>query len=86
VIVVGFQAGSGIDLDPRPLVLDEVTITGSRYASRAEIIATLDLVAQRRVEPVIGARYHLRDVAEAYRVMQENDVFGRIVVDVAAER
>ena len=66
-------------------MLDEVTITGSRYASRAEIIATLDLVAQRRVEPVIGARYPLRDVAEAYRVMQENDVFGRIVVDVAAE-
>jgi propanol-preferring alcohol dehydrogenase len=86
VIVVGFQAGAGIALDPRPLVLDAVTVTGSRYATRAEIIATLDLVAQRRVEPVIGARYALHDVAEAYRVMQENDVFGRIVVDVAAER
>jgi len=85
VIVVGFQAGSGIDLDPRPLVLDEVAITGSRYATRAEIIATLDLVALHQVEPVIGARYPLRDVAEAYRAMQENDVFGRIVVDVAAD-
>jgi NADPH:quinone reductase-like Zn-dependent oxidoreductase len=39
-------------------------------------------VAQRRVEPVIGARFDLEDTAEAYRVMQRNEVFGRIVVDI----
>lgn len=85
VVVVGFQAGSGLDLDPRPLVLDEVVLTGSRYATRAEIAATLDLVAQRRVVPVIGARFPLDDVAGAYRAMQDNAVFGRIVVVVDAD-
>lgn len=85
-VVVGFQAGSGIDLDPRPLVLDEITVTGSRYATRAEIMATLELVAQRRAVPVLGARYLLEDVAAAYRAMQNNEVFGRIVVDVSVNR
>lgn len=83
LLVVGFQAGVTFELDPRALVLDEVVVTGTRYASRAEIAQSLDLVAQRRVEPVIGARFGLEDVAEAYRVMQSNEAFGRIVVDVA---
>ncbi|MDQ4038097.1 MAG: alcohol dehydrogenase catalytic domain-containing protein [Actinomycetota bacterium] len=83
LLVVGFQGGVTFELDPRSLVLDEVVITGSRYASRAEIGQALELVAQRRVEAVIGARFDLADVAEAYRVMQSNGAFGRIVVDVS---
>jgi alcohol dehydrogenase, propanol-preferring len=83
VVVVGFQAGASLDLDPKPLVLAEVAITGSRYASRADLVATLDLVAQRRITPVIGARFPLSDVEGAYRAMQENAVLGRIVVDIA---
>ncbi|SHK59032.1 D-arabinose 1-dehydrogenase, Zn-dependent alcohol dehydrogenase family [Pseudonocardia thermophila] len=82
VVVVGFQAGSAFELDPRPLVLDEVVITGSRYATRAEIAAALDLVAHGKVPPVIGARFPLAEVAQAYRAMQDNAVFGRIVVEV----
>ena len=81
-VVVGFQPGASLTLDPTGLILDEVVITGSRYATRAEIANTLELVAQRRVEAVIGARFPLDDVAGAYRAMQGNEVFGRIVVDI----
>lgn len=82
LLVIGFQGGVTFELDPKRLVLDEVVVTGSRYASRAEISQALELVAQRRVEPVIGARFGLEDVPEAYRAMQSNEAFGRIVVDV----
>jgi D-arabinose 1-dehydrogenase-like Zn-dependent alcohol dehydrogenase len=84
LLIVGYQGGVTFELDPRPFVLDEVVVTGSRYATRADIAASLDLVAQGRVEPVIGARYPLTGVAEAYRVMQANEAFGRIVVDIDA--
>lgn len=83
LLIVGYQGGVTFELDPRPFVLDEVVVTGSRYATRADIAAALDLVAQGRVKPVIGARFPLTQVAEAYRVMQANEAFGRIVVDVA---
>ena len=73
-----------LTLDPTSLIIDEVIVTGSRYATRAEIALTLDLVAQRRVEPVIGARFALDDAPEAYRAMQRNEVFGRVVVDTSA--
>lgn len=86
VLAVGFQGGACLELDPRSLVLEEIVLTGSRYASRADLIATLELVEQRRVAPVIGARFELADVAEAYRAMQLGDVFGRILVDVGSPR
>jgi D-arabinose 1-dehydrogenase-like Zn-dependent alcohol dehydrogenase len=81
-VVVGFLPGQTIAVDPAGLILDEIVVTGSRYATRAEIARTLDLVAQRRVEPVIGARFNLDEAVAAYRAMQGNEVFGRIVVDV----
>jgi D-arabinose 1-dehydrogenase-like Zn-dependent alcohol dehydrogenase len=80
-VVVGFQKGATVQLDPSLLLLEEVVVTGSRYATRAEIARTLELVAQRRVQPVIGARYELDDTPEAYRAMEANQVFGRIVVE-----
>lgn len=83
-VVVGFQPGTSLTVDPAALILDEVVVTGSRYATRAEIARTLDLVAQRRVEAVIGARFGLDETPEAYRAMQRNEVFGRIVVDTAS--
>ena len=83
-VVVGFLPGASLTVDPTALILDEIFVTGSRYATRAEIARTLDLVAQRKVEAVIGARFPLGDVAGAYRAMQGNEVFGRIVVDTAS--
>jgi D-arabinose 1-dehydrogenase-like Zn-dependent alcohol dehydrogenase len=82
-VVVGFQPGASLTVDPTGLILDEVVVTGSRYATRAEIARTLDLVAQGRVEAVIGARFGLDAAAEAYGAMQRNEVFGRIVVGTA---
>jgi propanol-preferring alcohol dehydrogenase len=82
-VVVGFAPGASLTVDPTALIIDEVVVTGSRYATRAGIARTLNLVAQRRVEAVIGARFPLDDVAGAYRAMQANEVFGRIVVDIA---
>ena len=79
-VVVGFQPGASLTVDPTGLILDEVVVTGSRYATRAEISRTLELVAQCRVEAVIGARFPLDDAVAAYGAMQRNEVFGRIVV------
>lgn len=79
-VVVGFQPGASLSVDPTGLILDEVVVTGSRYATRAEIARTLKLVAQQRVEAVIGARFPLDEAVAAYGAMQRNEVFGRIVV------
>jgi D-arabinose 1-dehydrogenase-like Zn-dependent alcohol dehydrogenase len=81
-VVVGFQDGTTLSVDPKVLLLEEVWVTGSRYATRSEIAASLDLVARHDVAITIGARFELRDTPRAYRAMQENDAFGRILVEV----
>jgi len=74
--------GVSLDLDSQALVLDEVVVTGSPVCKPGEIGQALELAAQRRIEPVIGARFSLEKVVEAYCVMQSSGAFGQIVVDV----
>jgi propanol-preferring alcohol dehydrogenase len=82
LVVVGFQDGATLGLDPKVLLLEEVSVTGSRYATRNEIASSLDLVASGQMGITIGARFDLGDTPEAYRAMQENRAFGRILVAV----
>lgn len=80
-VLVGYQPGQRWDLDPVHLLLNEAQVVGSRYATRADIERALDLVASGRVRTAIGARFDLEETPEAYRAMQRNEVFGRILVE-----
>ena len=84
-VIVGFTPGIELKAQPAALVLGEVAITGTRYATRAEIAASLDLVAQGRVRVVVGATYDLEDAAEAMRAIEANEVFGRVLVRCGSE-
>ena len=84
LVIVGLEPGARFDLDPAHVLLNEIVVTGSRYASRREIGATLELVGSGQVRPVIGARFPLREVAKAFQTVRGNDAFGRILVEVAA--
>lgn len=70
-------------VEPLQLVMKEIVVTGNRYASRAEIAASLDLVGEGAVECVVGARYPLDRVQGAMDAILANEVFGRVVIDVA---
>lgn len=65
-VVVGFQPGSTIVLEPNHVLHEELVITGNRYASRQEIAASLTLVASGRVEPVIGLEVPLARLEDAF--------------------
>lgn len=80
-VVVGFQPGAQIVVAPNRVLHEELVITGNRYATRQEIAASLALVAQGRVEPVIGLEVPLARLEDAYDAIRANAVFGRILVD-----
>jgi len=86
-IVVGVPPNvrSSVTADPLYLINNEVEITGSRYATRAEIDESLRLVAEGRVRTVIGASYPLAAAEEALEAIRGNKVFGRVVIDVASD-
>jgi len=83
LVVLGYDPGAELLADPGRLLLEEIAVTGTRYATRAEIAATLELVRQGRVEPLIGARRPLAELEETFVAIRENRVFGRVLVECA---
>jgi alcohol dehydrogenase, propanol-preferring len=80
-VAVGFQPGVSMSVDPAQLILKEIVVTGNRYTSRAEIAASLDLVATGAVRCVAETEYPLDKVQEAMDAINANEVFGRVIID-----
>ncbi len=70
-----------ISAAPMYLVNKEISILGTRYATRAEIARSLELVRDGKVKPVIGASFPLAQAEEALEAIRHNRVFGRVLID-----
>lgn len=62
---------------PRRLVHDEITVLGSRYASRWEVSRAGELVAERRIRPVVSEVVPLDRVGELHRRLRARTLIGR---------
>jgi len=63
-----------------PLFSQEKEVIGCRGCNRQELITTVNLVAQGKIKPVIGAHFHLSQINEAAKRLEEGDVVGRIIL------
>jgi propanol-preferring alcohol dehydrogenase len=68
-------------MSPRDLVLREATILGSRYASKAELIESADLVAAGKIHPIVSQVVPPEKVEEVHRALQEGTLIGRGALD-----
>jgi D-arabinose 1-dehydrogenase-like Zn-dependent alcohol dehydrogenase len=71
-------------LDPERMLLEELVVAGTRYATRTEIAQTMELVRLGKVAPIIGARAPLEDLDEALGRAKRQEIFGRLMIDVTA--
>lgn len=83
LVALGHVPGSELRIDPERLLLEELVVAGTRYATRAEIARTMELVRLGKVEPIVGARFPLERLEDALRRAHNADVFGRIMIDIA---
>ena len=54
---------------------------GTRYATRAEIAHSLQMVRDGSVKTIIGASFPLAQAEDALVAIRSNEVFGRVLVD-----
>lgn len=85
LVVLGHVPGARLPVDPEQLLLEELVVAGTRYATRAEIARTMELVRLGRVEPVVGAALPLEELGKALDLARGEEVFGRIVLQVTDE-
>jgi alcohol dehydrogenase, propanol-preferring len=85
LVALGHVPGSVLRIDPERLLMDELVVAGTRYATRAEIAQTMELVRLGRVKLIVGATLPLEQLNEALAMAHAQEVFGRIILEVAEE-
>ena len=70
-------ADVGFQVTPRRLVHDELTLLGSRYCSRAEVLAAARLVEDGRMRPVVSRTVPLDEVETLHAMLREGRLLGR---------
>ncbi|WP_158670682.1 alcohol dehydrogenase catalytic domain-containing protein [Bradyrhizobium guangdongense] len=80
IVVVGQVTGDFITVNPAQLFLRNVSILSAKGVSRSQLADALELVARRRIRPVVEDVRHLHDAAAAHRVVEAGLSSGRIVL------
>ncbi|VVE51728.1 zinc-binding dehydrogenase [Pandoraea anhela] len=80
VLTCGATAGYDPKEDLRFIWSYELQILGSNGWAREDLTSLLDLVRQGKLLPVIDKTYHLSEVNEAFRQLEDRLVFGKVVV------
>lgn len=68
-------------LSPRDCVLRELTVLGSRYASKAELRESAELVAAGTIHPVVSAVVGPEGIEDVHSALRDGTLVGRGAVD-----
>lgn len=80
ILTCGATSGYEAVTDLRYVWVREITIIGSNGWERGDLLTLLDLVRQKRIRPVIDRVLSLDEIREAERLLEQREVFGKVVI------
>jgi D-arabinose 1-dehydrogenase-like Zn-dependent alcohol dehydrogenase len=83
IVAVGHTPTLSIELPATRVVLDELEIVGTRYATREEMARGVAMVADGLVRPMVGLVRPLEQANEVLDALAAAGIVGRAVLDVA---
>jgi len=83
VVTCGATTGSDIALELPRVFYHQVSIIGSTSGSRAETLRMLRFMQAAKLRPVIDSVFPFQQIHDAFRRLQQAELFGNVVVDVA---
>jgi NADPH:quinone reductase-like Zn-dependent oxidoreductase len=84
IVTCGATTGSDIPFELPRIFYHQVSIIGSTSGSRAETLLMLRFMEAANLRPVIDSIHPFERIHDAFRRMQHPELFGNVVVDVAA--
>ncbi|MSP23913.1 MAG: alcohol dehydrogenase [Myxococcales bacterium] len=83
LVTCGATAGFAAKLDLRTIFFKQLEIRGSTMGTKADLVSAMSLVASGKLRPVVDRVMPLWDVAEAHRVLERREAFGKVVLEVS---
>jgi len=80
ILTCGATAGFDPKEDLRFIWTFELNIRGSNGWMREDLTALLDLIGSGKLKPVIDRELSLEDANEAFRLLEDRAVFGKVIV------
>jgi NADPH:quinone reductase-like Zn-dependent oxidoreductase len=80
LVTCGGHAGEVVELDIIPVFRNEWSVIGSRTGTVRETELVMDLIAAGKLNPRIHARLPLAEAAEAHRIIEEREQFGKVLL------
>jgi NADPH:quinone reductase-like Zn-dependent oxidoreductase len=80
VLTCGATAGFDPKEDLRYIWSFEIQVLGSNSFMRDDLEELLRLIQQKQLEPIIDKELPLSEVNEAFRLIEEREIFGKVVI------
>lgn len=81
LVTAGAHGGGTVTLDVKRLYMRRLRIIGAAGTSVADVEKALDAARQGKIRAIIDRSMPLRDAAEAHRIVEKNQVAGKIILD-----
>ncbi len=82
ILIVGNTSGYDANIDIRQIFARQVSLIGSTMGPHQDYVKVMDLVFAGKLKPVIGAVMPLSDIQKAHQMLENFEVFGKIVLTI----
>jgi NADPH2:quinone reductase len=83
LVTVGYHGGGIVPLDLKKLHMRRLKVLSSAMGAGAKDVLgeCLKLASEGKIKPLIGKTLPLADAAEAHRLVENNDVIGKVILE-----
>lgn len=82
-VLFGSTAGDEVRLNLREFFYGQFQLLGTTMGSREELKEMLSFMKEHKIKPVVGHRFLLDEIEEAFQLLEINDQFGKIAIQIA---
>jgi 2-desacetyl-2-hydroxyethyl bacteriochlorophyllide A dehydrogenase len=80
IILVGYSFDRPFSIFPAVIMRNEFTIVGSRACRPKELEDVIQLVAEKKIKPMVSERIPLERANEVHDRLKKNEILGRVVL------
>jgi NADPH2:quinone reductase len=81
LVTAGAHGGGTVTLDVKRLYMRRLRILGTAGTNSADVQTALDAASQGRIRAIINRTMPLGAAAEAHRIVEQNQIAGKIILD-----